>query len=134
MGRFAVLVAIVATLAARGASGSSTKAEPVVFGVSGGNIAPFRATIEPNGQLVYTGAPKARLTHLSGAKAASLFRLAQQAFAAGLTSRRCSGTNPDFAAGFIRVSGRAVTVHGSCEPSFTKLWNTLAQAVSVGRG
>jgi hypothetical protein len=132
--RLAALVAIVATLAACGASGPPTKAEPVVFGVSGGNIAPFRATIEPNGRLSYTGLPKPRRKHLSRAKAASLSRLVQQAFAAGLRSHRCPGTNPDVASGFIRVSGRTVTVHGSCEPRFTKLWETLAHAALLGRG
>jgi len=132
--RLAALVAISATLAACGASRVSTKPEPIVFGVSGGNIAPFHATIEPNGQLDYTGVPKPRRTRLSRARAASLSRLVQATFAGGLTSRRCPGTNPDFASAYIRASGRIVSVHGSCEPSFTKLWETLAHAALVGRG
>jgi hypothetical protein len=132
--RLAALVAISATLAACGAAGPSTKAEPVVFGVSGGNIAPFHVTIEPNGQLSYTDLPKPRRTRPSRARAASLSRLVLATFAGGLTSRRCPGTNPDFASGYIRASGRTVTVHGSCEPSFTKLWNTLAHAAFVNRG
>lgn len=123
-----------ATLAACGSSNTSTKQKTVVFGVTGGSIAPFQATIEPNGQLGYTGLPKPLRMRLSRARAASLSRLVQAAFAAGLTSRRCPGTNPDVASGFIRVSGRNVTVHGSCEPSFTKLWDTLAHAAFVGRG
>ena len=134
MCRLAALVAIAATVAACGASRAPTRAEPVVFGVSGGNLAPFRATIEPSGQLEYTGLPKPRRTHVSRAKAASLSRLVQAAFAGGLKSRRCPGTNPDIVSGFIRVSGRTVTVHGSCEPGFTKLWDELAHAAFVGRG
>ena len=130
-----MLVAIAATLAACGASAStSTKPEPVVFGVSGGNITPFAVTIEPSGQVSHTGFAKLRRNHLSRAKVASLSRLARQEFARGLTSRRCPGTNPDFASGFIRASGRTVTVHGSCEPSFTKLWDTLERAVVLRRG
>jgi hypothetical protein len=132
--RLAALVAIAATSAACGASGPSTRPEPVVFGVSGGNLAPYQVTIGPNGQIGYTGHPKPWRRRLSRARAAALSRLVRQGFAGGLTSRQCPGTNPDFAAGFIRASGRTITVHGSCEPGFTKLWDMLARAVFLRVG
>lgn len=134
MWRFAALVAIVATSAACGVSGSSTKPESVVFGVSGGNIAPFQVTIAPDGHVSHTGAVRPGRQRLSPARAASLSRRVQQEFAGGLTSRRCPGTNPDFASSYIRAPGRTVTVHGDCEPSFTKLWQTLARAALVVNG
>jgi hypothetical protein len=132
--RIVAFVAIAATLAACGASAASTKPQPIVVGRSGGNIAPFRVTIEPNGRVHHTGFTKPRRRRLSRAKAASLSRLVRQEFAGGLANRRCPGTNPDIGAGFIRASGRTVTVHGTCEPSFTKLWDTLAQAVGLRFG
>jgi hypothetical protein len=51
-----------------------------------------------------------------------------------LKSRLCPGTNPDIGSHFIQAYGRSVRVHGGCEPSFQRLWDTLARAVGLRFG
>jgi hypothetical protein len=123
----------VAALAACGASSASTRPQRIVFGIAGGNVVPWSVTIEPTGRVRTTGSPSAR-HRLSRAKVASLVRLVRHEFASGLRSRQCSGTLPDIGSVYIVFGGRTVRVHGSCEPRFTRLWDTLARAVGVGPG
>jgi hypothetical protein len=134
--RILVLVVSAAALAACGSSAASTSGKPmrIVFGAGGGNRVPFQVTIEPTGHVRASGSMEPRRHRLSHAKVVSLSRLVRANFAAGLRSRRCAGTNPDFASDFVRAAGRTVTVHGSCEPRFHRLWNTLAQAVGLQLG
>jgi hypothetical protein len=134
--RIAVLAATAAALAACGSSGASTSATPIriSFGISGGNITPFRITIEPTGRVRWHGTTQPPRRRLSHAKLVSLSRLVRADFAAGLTSRQCPGVNPDFASDFIRATGRTVTVHGRCEPRFNRLWTTLTQAFGLHYG
>ena len=120
-----MLAAFTAALAACGGSAAVTRA-PIVFGITGGNIPPYRVSIEPDGTVRGAGhrqIPPARVR-----------RLQQEIEQAHLTSRRCDGTLPDVASRYIRAAGRMVTVHGACEPSFERVWDDLAQAVGLRRG
>jgi hypothetical protein len=122
--RFVVLTVFTAAFAACGSA--EVTATPIVFGISGGNIAPYRVSIQPDGSVrgaTHRQIPSARVR-----------RLQREIEQAHLTSRRCSGTLPDVASRYIRVSGRTVTVHGACEPSFERVWHDLAQAAGVRRG
>ena len=123
MRKFVLLGAIAAALA--GCGSSSTAHGPIVFGISGGNIAPYRVSIQPNGGV--RGASHRQISR------ERVRRLQQEIEEAHLTSRRCSGTLPDIASRYIRVGDRTVTVHGSCETSFQRVWNELAQTVGLSR-
>lgn len=133
-----MLAVSVVVLAACGASAASAQAKPmrIEFGVGGGNMVPFRITIEPTGRVLSTSGSFVRpeRRRLSRATVASLSALVRQGFASGMRSRQCAGTNPDVGSDFVRAAGRIVTVHGSCEPRFTKLWNALARAVKLKAG
>lgn len=103
----------------------------IVFGLGGGNIVPFQVTIEPTGRVRSSGFMQPTRHRLTIAKVSSLSRLVRHEFASGLTSRQCPGTNPDVGSDYIRAGGRTVTVHGRCEPRFSRLWQTLAAAVGL---
>jgi hypothetical protein len=91
-------------LAACGGSSQAAKPVQVVFGTTGGNILPQKYALTVNGELAN--------------------QLRKAGTPGGVLS--CKGTLPDVAAMYIRVDGRMVlTVHGSCDPSFTRLWNKL---------
>jgi hypothetical protein len=129
-----LVAAVAVAVAASGVAATSSRPHRIAFGITGGNIVPFTVTLEPNGRIRHSG-PRAPARHrLSHAEIASLSHLVRIDFAAGLASRRCPGTNPDVASGFIRALGRTVTVHGSCEPRFTKLWATLMRTVGLRVG
>ena len=97
-------------------------------------MVPWQVTIEPTGRVHGSGAMQPTRHRLTHATVVSLTRLVREDFAAGLKSRLCAGTNPDIGSDFIRAFGRTVTVHGSCEPRFQRLWNTLARAVGLRLG
>ena len=125
MHRFALLAVFTAAFAACGGSAAVART-PVVFGVTGGNIAPYRVSIKPDGTVRGAGhrqIPPARVR-----------RLQQEIEQAHLSSRRCNGTLPDVASRYIRAGGRTVTVHGTCDPSFQRVWDDLAQAVGLRAG
>ena len=132
--RLVVLAAAAAALVACGSSAASTSTKPIriVFGLGGGNIVPFQVTIEPTGRVRAAGGVlDVRRKRLSQAKVASLSSLVRNQLP-GLRSRQCAGTLPDVGSDFVRALGRTVSVHGSCEPRFHRLWNTLARAAGVG--
>jgi hypothetical protein len=133
MRRIIVLVALLGAACACGSSAASTTPHPIVFGVAGGNLAAYEVTIEPTGRIRST-VVRTKYHVLSRAKVASLSRLVRAAFASGLKSRLCPGTNPDFGSRFIHAYGRTVRVRGSCEPRFNRLWDTLARAVGLSFG
>jgi hypothetical protein len=118
-----VLVAVAAALT--GCRSSATTHGPIQFGITGGNIAPYRVSIQPSG--VVQGASRRQI---APGRVRQLRREIEQAH---LTSRECTGALPDVASQYIRVSGRTVTVHGGCEASFRRVWNDLAQAVGLSR-
>lgn len=106
----------------------------IEYGLGGGNMVPFQVTIEATGRVRARGSIQPIRRQLSRTKVASLSRLVRHEFAAALKSRECRGTNPDVGSDFIHAAGRTVTVHGSCEPRFQRLWNTLAAAVGLRFG
>lgn len=134
MRRIIVLATLLVGVCACGSSAASTTPHRIVFGVGGGNMVPFQVTIEPTGRIRSSGPLKPKIRQLSHAKIVSLSRLVREDFAAGLKSRLCPGTNPDVGSDFIQAYGRTVRVHGSCEPRFHRLWDTLAQAVGLRFG
>ena len=97
-------------------------------------MAPFQVTIEPTGRVRASGQLEPRRRQLSHAKVVWLSRLVREGFDAGVKSRLCPGTNPDFSSKFIQAYGRTVRVHGGCEPRFSRLWATLAKAVGLQAG
>ena len=98
-----------------------------MFGISGGNIAPFSVSIQPTGAVTIRASlglhPRRRIAP------ARLRQLRSEIRRAHLASRRCSGVLPDIASRYIRVGPRTVTVHGGCEPGFNRVWNDLSRAV-----
>jgi hypothetical protein len=133
MRRMIALAALLGGLGACGASAASTKPTRIVFGVGGGNMVPFQVVIAATGAVRASGRTVTR-KHLSASTVLRLDREVRSAFASGVTSRQCRGTNPDVGSDFITLGRRTVRVHGSCEPRFSRLWNTLAQAVGLHFG
>lgn len=133
MRRIIVLAALLAGVCACGSSAASTTPHRIVFGIAGGNMVPFQVTIEPTGRVRSSGPLKPTRRQLTHAKVVSLSRLVRQDLPA-LKSRLCPGTNPDVGSDFIHAYGRTVRVHGSCEPRFHRLWDTLAKAVGLRFG
>jgi hypothetical protein len=122
-----LLAVVAAAVAACGASaGGST---PIVFGISGGNPAPYRITIQPNGSVQASRGWRVRKQILP----AKARRLRNEIRNAHLTTRLCAGTLPDFATNYIRLGGRTVRVHGRCEPRFTHVYDDLVAAVKLRR-
>lgn len=128
MRKAVVIAAIAAALTGCGGSATATGHTPIEFGITGGNIAPYLVTIQPTGTIeIRASSPGDRPRRkLSRARVRQLADEIQQAH---LASRSCSGVLPDIARRYIRVGGRTVTVHGSCEPGFSRVWNDLARAV-----
>jgi hypothetical protein len=117
-----MLAAIPAALA--GCGSSSVSHRPIVFGITGGNIAPYRISIQPNGSA--RGRGRTVLAQISPARVRALRREIQQAH---LSSRRCAGVLPDVASRYIRIGDRTITVRGGCETRFNQVWNDLVRAV-----
>ena len=132
MRRIIVLTGLLVGMCACGTSAASTAPHRIVFGLGGGNLAPWQVTIEPTGRVHATADVRPSRRQLSRAKVVSLSNLVREAFSAGLKSRLCPGTNPDVGSRFIHAFGRTVRVHGNCEPRFSRLWNALARAVGLG--
>lgn len=128
MRRLVAPVALAAALSACGTGNRAVTRSPLVFGVTGGNMVPFRVTIEAGGAVRGSGRTVVPEKQLSSV---TLHRLRRDVQLNGLSSRNCSGTLPDVASRFIRTGGRTVTVHGGCEPRFERLWTELAQAVGL---
>jgi hypothetical protein len=124
VGRVVGLIGIVAMLPACGSS--SVAHDPIVFGIAGGNIAPYRISIQPNGSV--RGAVNRQIG------STRVRRLRNEIAQAHLTSHTCAGVLPDVASRYIRVGARTVTVHGGCEASFNRVWSDLSQAVRIRAG
>jgi hypothetical protein len=129
-----VLAAVLAGLCTCQASSASTGPTRIAFGVVGGNTVPLQVTIERTGGVHASGVIKPGRRRLSRTDVEALSRLLREDFGAGLESRQCAGTSPDVGSDFVRAYGRTVSVHGTCEPRFQKLWATLARAVDLGSG
>jgi len=103
MRRVLVVAVLAAGLTACGSS-SSAKYTYLTYGRTGGSIRPERVYVRAVGKL----GDQVRATFGS------------------LKSRDCPGTLPDVATEYIAFESRTVRVRGGCEPSFTRLWNTLS--------
>ncbi len=123
-----MLAAFAAALTACGSTAATHT--PIVFGTTGGNIVPFRVTIQPNGS-VRGSADGSLSRQIPPARVRGLTNEIQQAH---LASRQCEGVLPDLASRYIRAGGRTVTVHGSCEPGFERVWNDVTRAVGRPTG
>lgn len=122
------MLAVAALLAATAACGSSAPTgSPIVFGLTGGNIRPFSVTIRPNGSVHERGTTPP--IHRRQIPPAEVQRLQREIKVANLASRNCTGALPDTASRYIRSGGRTVTVHGSCDTAFERIWNKLVAAV-----
>ena len=129
-------IALVSTVALAAASSSSKAVSAsFAFGLRGGNVVPFTATISRTGQVTVTqGGKRSRRPRLSVAAVRGLFTLARaERFFALPKEIDCSGVLPDVAAEFVRVRTagrtRTVTERGSCSRRFEELYAVLAAAV-----
>jgi hypothetical protein len=127
--RGVVLVAVTASLAACGSTAAVQ--EPIVFGITGGNIVPYRVSIQPNGSVRAAGTHANPRRRISPARVRVLRLRIERA---DLASRSCPGVLPDIARRYIRYGGRTVTVHGTCEPGFERVWSDLTRAVGRPTG
>jgi hypothetical protein len=129
---FAVLALVVAGCGGSGGSRPSTAPVRITFGLSGGTMIPFAATIDRAGTVQTAGfLPGAVVAKtVSRAQEKTLSGLVREAIG-GLKDEQCSDSFPDESGKFITALGKTVTVRGTCEPSFTKLWNELANAIGV---
>jgi len=99
----------------------------IKFGSSGGTMVPYAVTYSASGAVLATGRSGIDLSPLSSAQDQRLSSLVQNGLDK-LKSESCPGTFPDESALFITALGKTITVRGSCEPGFTKLWNALAKS------
>ena len=106
------------------------------FGQTGGNIRPFTVTVTSDGRLHFSGPGwRGRGTKIVPLPVRQgLLRLAQaEGFFSMPTLTRCSGTLPDVASRFIKVSTgsevRTVVVHGSCNRSFDETYAVFSAAI-----
>lgn len=113
-------------VAAVGGSTAKPNAQPIEFGMRGGNIVPFSVVIRPDGSVRATGSMKAGNHRIDPA---TVRRLRTEIADAHLVGRRCTGVVPDIGSRFIRVGNRTVTVHGSCNRRFERSWTALMSAV-----
>jgi hypothetical protein len=127
--RVVVLAAIAAALT--GCGSGTTGHTPIVFGITGGNIRPYRVSIQPNGSVRVRGAQRTARRQIPPARVQQLRHEIQRAHLGG---RMCSGVLPDAAGRYIRLGSRTVTVHGDCEAPFEVVWSDLEQAVGLRPG
>ena len=102
----------------------------ITLGRSGGTIVPYSFTIAPGGAVSAKGIAGAAPKSVTSAEDERLSGLVRDSFLK-LKSEQCPGTFPDESAMFITALCKTVTVRGTCEPGFTKLWNALAKAVGL---
>lgn len=115
-------------------SGSS----PVVqFGQYGGNIRPWDASIDAQGNVTSKGitASETRLADLTNALNGLLKLADAEGFWSMPTMTSCPGTNPDVASRYIQITSssgtRKVAVHGGCLDAFNQLFAVLLATGNV---
>jgi hypothetical protein len=124
----AVLFAATAACGA-GAAGAAVDT-PIVFGLTGGNLAGYRVTIQSDGSVRLRGGQSKVRRQIQPSQ---VQRLRTEIRNAHLTSRICAGSLPDFASKFIQLDGRTFTVRGGCEPRFQRVFGDLRSAVGLRR-
>jgi hypothetical protein len=100
------------------------------FGTNGGTMVPVYYDIAPNGDVATTDSPHAGA--ITSREVSKLSGLVRAAFP-GLKSEQCPGSFPDESSMYITALGKTVTVRGSCESAFTKLYNELTVGLRVSR-
>jgi hypothetical protein len=125
--RAALLLAVVVAVTACGGA-SAAGHTPIAFGITGGNLAPYHVTIQPNGSVRVRGSQRTSRRQIAPARVRRLRREIERAH---LSSRRCGGVLPDIASRYVRAGGPTVTVHGGCDADFERVWNDLAQALGL---
>jgi len=123
------IVLLALAFAAHGASAADRTT--IGFGISGGNIPSYGVTIRSDGSVRTTGSPPHVRRQIA---VGSVRRLRNEIQGAHLVSRRCPRVLPDFATHYIRLGGRTVSVHGTCEARFQRVWNDLWRAVARRSG
>ena len=102
------------------------------FGRQGGNIAPYTVSIAASGAVYSTGPVKVGRTTLTPAQLGAIAKTVSSAdFGTLAATTLCLGTLPDFAATWISVGRRKVSVRGSCSPRFDRVWAALSGAVRL---
>jgi hypothetical protein len=127
--RKVIVVAAIAT-GLTGCGGSTASHARIRFGVTGGNLRGYHVTIQPDGSVQSKGSLPASRRQIAPTRVRQLEREIQQAH---LASRQCAGVLPDIASRYIRVAGRTVMVHGSCDQDFQRIWTDLVQAAGLSR-
>ncbi|MGI8968443.1 MAG: hypothetical protein ACR2GA_04990 [Chloroflexota bacterium] len=114
-----------------------TSVSPVyTFGIKGGNIRPWQATINADGSITGSDSrvPGTRLAYAPDTLRA-LRKLQRAEHFGSLKSQvSCSHSLPDIASQFITTygsSGRTVTVHGACVGNFEQLYAALYAVAHV---
>jgi hypothetical protein len=123
------LLLAVAALAAGTACGAvaATHPRPIRFGLTGGNVAPYRVLIKPSGAVTIDGPFADSRRKIPAKRVQRLQREIQQAHLA--KRRMCPGVLPDIASEYIRLGSHTFTLHGTCEPRFQRVWRDLQHAV-----
>jgi hypothetical protein len=125
--RLTLLAVLALCLAACGGSGASGPIN-MRFGTEGGTLVPVYYEIARNGDLATTDSPHAGA--ITSREVSKLSGLVRAAFP-GLKSEQCPGSFPDESSMYITALGRTVTVRGTCDSAFTKLYNELNVGMHV---
>lgn len=105
------------------------------FGRLGGNIRPYKVTIENSGAVHVSGAVSVGRMHVTPVQLAALNRVATETrFTTLPAATDCRGSLPDIAITYIRVGARTVRVHGGCVPRFERLLKALKASVRIASG
>jgi hypothetical protein len=122
---------LAASFAAALLAAPALSATGYAFGRAGGNIRPFTVTVTAGGAVRASGPVTVGRTQLTAAQLASVAKAAQ---AVDFSARQvlCPHTLPDIAATFVQAGARKLTVHGSCDLPYAKLWNALVAVVKLG--
>ena len=94
-------------------------------------MVPAAVIIWPGGHVTTVDRIGVNQASISSAEDAKLSRLVRNAFPT-LESKQCPGTFPDESSLFITALGTRVTVRGTCEPGFTKLFSAIQDALGPG--
>ena len=122
-----MLLAVFAAAAVAACGASAGGSVPIVFGITGGNLVPYRVTIQPNGSIRASRGWSVRKEILPR----QARRLRTEITNAHLTTRMCAGALPDFATNYIQFGGRTFKLHGRCEPRFSRVFGDLVVAVKL---
>ena len=134
MGRAVPIAAALFAVAAAVPAGGSGTVTPTgfAFGRLGGNIRPYRVSIENSGTVHWSGAVTVGRKKLASIELVTLNRIATEtSFLTLPKTTNCPGALPDVASTYVRVGALTVRVHGTCVPRYARMWRALVSAVRV---